>query len=143
MSYCRHCGAKVPDGAGFCPVCGASTAQESETYTNASWNSDPVADAETNKSICILCYFGPLFLIPYFTRKGSPFVSFHSNQGLVLLIFEIIASIAATVPFIGWIIRLACGIFIFVCFIMGIVNVSNGEMKELPVIGNISILKQN
>ena len=44
---------------------------------------------------------------------------------------------------LGWIIGMLCGIFAFVCFIMGIVNVCNGQMKELPAIGKISILSQN
>ena len=141
MSYCRHCGAQVPDGAGFCPVCGTETSRTENAAPN--WQSDPSADAAANKDICILCYFGPLFLIPYFTRKGSPFVSFHSNQGLVLLLFELIGGFASKVPFLGWIIGMLCGIFAFVCFIMGIVNVCNGQMKELPAIGKISILSQN
>ena len=141
MSFCRHCGAQVPDGAEFCPVCGTATSWTENK--DAGWRFDPAADAAANRDICILCYFGPLFLIPYFTRKGSPFVSFHSNQGLVLLLFEIISGFASHVPFLGWIIGLLCGIFTFVCFILGIVNVCNGQMKELPAIGKISILSQN
>lgn len=141
MSFCRHCGAQVPDGAAFCPVCG--TANAGQNSANANWSFDPAADVAVNKDICILCYFGPLFLIPYFTRKGSPFVSFHSNQGLLLLLFALIGGIASNVPFLGWLIGVFCGIFAFVCFIMGIVNVCNGEMKPLPLIGGISILKQN
>lgn len=141
MSFCRHCGAQIPDGASFCPVCGTTAGQQSGT--NPRWQYDSAADIKANKDICILCYFGPLLLIPYLTRKGSPFVTFHSNQGLVLLLFALIASVASGVPFLGWIIGLLCGIFLFICFIMGIVNVCNGEIKELPAIGKISILKQN
>lgn len=141
MSFCRHCGAQVPDGVSFCPVCGTSTSWSENTGTD--WQADPAADAAVNKDICILCYFGPLFLIPYFTRKGSPFVSYHSNQGLVLLLFELIGGFAAKVPFLGWLIGIFCGVLALVCFIMGLVNVCNGQMKPLPLIGGISILKQN
>ena len=70
-------------------------------------------------------------------------MSFHSNQGLVLLLFALIGSFASKVPFLGWIIGLFCGIFAFVCFIMGIINVCNGEMKPLPLIGGNNILNQN
>ena len=141
MSFCRHCGAQVPDGATFCPACGTATSWQDNAGTN--WRFDQAADTAANKDICILCYFGPLFLIPYFTRKGSPFVSFHSNQGFVLFLFELIGGFASHVPFLGWLIGAFCGVFAFVCFIMGIVNVCNGEMKPLPLIGGISILNQN
>lgn len=141
MSFCKHCGAQVPDGAGFCPACGTSTSWSENTGAYGQF--DPSADAAANKDICILCYFGPLLLIPYFTRKGSPFVSYHCNQGLVLLLFSLIGGFASKVPFLGWIIGLFCGVFALVCFIMGLVNVTNGEMKPLPLIGGISILNQN
>lgn len=141
MAFCRHCGAQLPDGATFCPVCGTETSRQNNS--GADWRFDQASDAAANRGICILCYLGPLFLIPYFTRRASPFVSFHSNQGLVLLLFELIGGIALHVPFLGWLIGAFCGIFAFICFVLGIINVSNGEMKPLPLIGGISILNEN
>ena len=150
MPYCKQCGAQIPDGTSFCPSCGTGTDNNQNTYGQYNYNSNntqytnygPVPnDVEDNKLISILCYFGILFLIPYLTKPESQFVKYHSNQGLVLLIFSLAAGIASSIPFLGWIIGLVCGIFAFVCFIIGIINVCNGEMKELPIIGQIQILK--
>ncbi|MBP8639784.1 MAG: zinc-ribbon domain-containing protein [Oscillospiraceae bacterium] len=150
MAYCKQCGTMLPDESAFCPSCGArgdnsqgNSGQyqyNSQTYQNPG-NNSAAMDAEENKLISILCYFGLLFLIPYLTKPESPFVKFHSNQGLVLMLFVIAARIAAVIPILGWIIGIACWVFALVCFIIGIVNVCNGDMKKLPIIGEIEILK--
>lgn len=142
MAYCRQCGTQTPDGAAFCPSCGAKNETQSG-YGQTQHTSKPhvANDAEDNKLISILCYFGLLFLIPYLVKQDSPFVKFHSNQGLVLFILALISGGVSNIPFIGWIVGAACGVFIFVCFVLGIVNVLNCEMKELPLIGKIEILK--
>ena len=150
MAYCKQCGAQLSEDSAFCTSCGAQNADgqsgsgqyqyNSQTYQNLNYNQQ-TSDAEENKLITILCYFGILFLIPYLVKQDSQFVKFHSNQGLVLFLFSLISGIASKLPFIGWIIGLACGIFVLVCFILGIVNVCNGDMKKLPIIGEIEILK--
>ena len=75
-----------------------------------------------------------LFLIPLLLCKDSEFVRFHTNQGIVLFIAGVICAI---VPIIGWI----ASIGVLVLMVFGLINVSNGDMKELPVIGKIKILK--
>ena len=139
MAYCRQCGTQMPDGATFCPSCGARDVGSGQT----SYNGQPHVpnDIEDNKAITVLCYLGLLFLIPYLMKQDSPFVKFHSNQGLVLFILALITGAVSKIPFIGWAIGAVCGVFVFVCLIFGIVNVLNGEMKELPLIGRIEILK--
>lgn len=139
MAYCRYCGAEMPDKSAYCPSCGAAVEGSRNTGGFNTYSS--ANDIEDNRLISILCYFGILFLIPYLTKPESQFVRFHSNQGLVLLLFLMAAGIASRIPFLGWIIGIVCGIFAFVCFIIGIVNVCNGEMKELPIIGQIRIIK--
>lgn len=98
-------------------------------------------DIRNNKAISFLCCFGPLFLIPYLTRPNSDFVKFHSNQGLLLLIASILSKVLDIVPVFGWMMRIIASIFVFSCFIKGIVNVSNGVKIPLPIIGEINILK--
>ena len=150
MAFCRQCGTQIDDGVAFCTSCGAKIDENQNSSGQYQYNAqdnqyqnyNPQAnDVEENKLISILCYFGILFLIPYLTRPESPFVKFHSNQGLVLFIFSLIVGVASRIPFFGWIIGAVCGVFIFVCFVLGIVNVVNGDMKELPVIGKIEVLK--
>ncbi len=95
----------------------------------------------------VLAYIGILFLVPLLAGK-TEFSKFHANQGLVLFIAEIavniVAGIITLIPIIGWIIGLlfwAVDIFWLVLMIMGIVNACQGEMKELPLIGKIRIIK--
>ena len=103
------------------------------------------ADAEKNKAMAIVGYIIPiLFFIPLISDgKNSPFAKFHANQQLVLLIAAVVINIVGgIIPFLGWFIILPLGcIFLLVVAIMGIINASKGEMKPLPLIGGISIIK--
>ena len=101
--------------------------------------STPSDDAEKNKGMAILAYI--LFFIPMLTEaKDSEFAMFHANQSLVLLIAEFVLVFINIIPILGQIVWLFGGIAIFIFWIMGIINASKGEMKELPLIGGIHIL---
>ena len=98
-------------------------------------------DVGTDRYLALLCYLGPLFLIPYLTRRDSDFIKFHSNQGLLLLIADIVIGLASLLFIIGGIVGVVGRIFIIICFIKGIISVLNGKKDPLPVIGNITLLK--
>ena len=91
----------------------------------------------------IVLIWGPLLLIPFFLRKDSPFVRFHVNQGLLLLIAEILIPIAANfVPFLGWAVNLAGWLFSLVCFLQGRQQRhSRPFFDKLPLIGDIQLIK--
>lgn len=112
------------------------------------------SDAQQNKVMGILAYLSWLVIVPLLAAKESPFARYHTNQGLVLAIVEIawwilsailtaIATAAYSLGFlavigvISWIL----GIVFLVFSILGIVNAAKGEMKPLPIIGGIKILK--
>jgi hypothetical protein len=46
-------------------------------------------DAQDNKVMAILSYFGLLALVPWFAAPNSKFARFHARQGLKLLLLEI------------------------------------------------------
>ena len=94
-----------------------------------------------NKLFCVLCYFCPLWLVGLLAAPNEPEVRFHVNQGIVLSIGWAAVIIINIIPILGQIISFIGGIFILVLAIMGIVNASKGEQKELPLIGKIKILK--
>ncbi len=89
--------------------------------------------------MALLAYI--IFLIPLFAAKDSKFARFHTNQGLVLFLAGIIASVVAVIPVIGWIVSSIAALAITVLAVIGILNALNGRAKELPVIGKFKILK--
>ncbi len=98
-------------------------------------------DIEKNKGMAVLAYI--LFFIPMLTEaKDSKFAMFHANQSLVLLIAGLAGLfISGIIPILGWLfLGPAISIAWIVFLILGIVNASKGEMKELPLIGGIHIL---
>ncbi|MCL1925825.1 MAG: hypothetical protein FWF95_01635 [Syntrophorhabdaceae bacterium] len=107
------------------------------------------SDVEKNKAMAIIGYIVPiLFFIPLVTDgKNSPFAKFHANQQLLLFICYIAIGIAINILF--GIIRLylifslghLCSLGLFVLAIVWAISASRGEMKPLPVIGGIEIIK--
>ncbi len=80
-----------------------------------------------------------VFFIPLLTdAKNDPFVKYHVKQGLVLFIGYVIESFIGEVPFIGPIIYPLLAIFLFILFIIGIMNAINGREKPLPIIGDFA-----
>ncbi len=101
----------------------------------------------TEKGLGILAYFNLLVIVTIIAGK-TEFSKFHANQGLVLCIIEIIfgciIGFLTRIPFLGWIFGVVGGLFELICLIMaiiGIVNAANGEMKELPIIGSVRLIK--
>jgi uncharacterized membrane protein len=99
------------------------------------------ADVEKNKTMGILAYI--IFFIPLLAAKDSKFAMYHANQGLVLFLASVaIYIVGMIIPIIGWFLIIPLGqIAILVFAILGIINASKGEMKPLPLIGGINILK--
>jgi len=84
-------------------------------------------------------------LIPYLVKDQSAFVRAHAVRGINLLILEVIAMVAAGVfswvPVLNVILNTVVGLASFAFSLIGIINVANKEDKDLPVIGNIRLIK--
>jgi uncharacterized membrane protein len=139
----------MEDGAKFCPSCGASAdgKPEKQAAQVEEIQADP-DDAEQGKVMSILAYLFILCLIPLITGdyKKSPFVKYHLNQGVVLFIawlaWLLVSSLLGFI-FSWWflaliygIVRFAVWVGVIVLVVFGIINVVNGRMKPLPLIGN-------
>lgn len=180
MAYCVKCGARVDDDCKFCTECGAqmpntgtqdnfrTAATQEYTYGSTYDGDDTYAsnhaysqsgdyfdeqEVKKNKGMGVLSYLGILVFIPLIAGdKRSEYVRFHSNQGLVLFIVNVI------IDFLDgdWVYRLhslfnlgsvfekvfdIIGLVLFIMMIVGIVAACKGERRELPVIGKIRILK--
>jgi uncharacterized membrane protein len=106
------------------------------------------ADVDSNKVFGILAYLGFLCLVPIIVAKESPFAKYHANQGLVLFLAELAATLITSafvfIPFIGIIVYFLHVILLLaflVLSIWGIVNAAQGKCVPLPVIGGIKLLK--
>ncbi len=105
--------------------------QNTNQNTNQNVNQGSSGSIST-KATGVLAYITWIgFLIAYFAgdRQGA---RFHLNQGLVVNLFGLLSA----VPLVGRI----WSIFILICAIIGIINASNGENKEVPLIGGIRLL---
>ena len=101
-------------------------------------------DVEQNKTMAIVGYILPiLFFVPLLSEHKCPFGMFHANQQLVLLLSALIVNLTGTlIPIIGWFIILPFGsLAVFVIAVLGLLGAAKGEVKPLPFIGGISILK--
>lgn len=107
-------------------------------------------DVEKNKAMAILAYFGCLWFIPFFVARDSAYVRFHLNQGLLLFLAGLaLWFVGMIVSFVG----IGMGILsltyvypivymgVFALAIMGIISAVKGEMKPLPLIGGITIIR--
>ena len=180
MAYCSKCGQQLPEGSKFCPSCGSPVGKctkksqadnviekiASLNDTEDSTSEYDEADISTNRIIALFSYLGPLVLVPIIGTPKSKFAMFHANQGLILLIAEIVYAnvngiircllkVIFPVKDLFWffipvrgtvcnIIYLLMGIvwLVFViASVIGIINAARGKAKELPVIGGIRLLK--
>ncbi len=96
-------------------------------------------DIEKNKLNAVLSYLGILIIVPLLSdeAKKSTFAKFHLNQGLVLLIAGFVGSFIFWIPLIGWIVA----VVFFVIWLIGIIGAIQGEMKRVPILGNIELIK--
>jgi len=151
MAFCSKCGAETNEK--FCAACGAPTEEAAaKEATIVEATTDEAKDAQDNKVMGILAYI--IFFIPLLTGdyKKSPFVKFHTNQGTVLFLASLILTVAwnilaailmVTIILIPVVVLVSGLIWIVptAFAVLGIVNVCNGKMKELPIIGKWTIVK--
>lgn len=111
-------------------------------------------EVHQNKAMGVLSYLGILVFIPVLAgNRSSEYVRFHSNQGLVLFIVTIICNLLSDNWVFGlhsffnfgnwwfsWVFDLLRLVW-FIFMIVGIVYACRGEKRELPVIGQLHILK--
>ena len=156
MPYCTHCGKPIDEGT-MCDTCQRKTEtdpawrirEEMRSVKDHTADFDPI-DIQNNTGISILSYLGLFFLIPYFARQDSPYARFHARQGLVLFLFELVVGLAFRIalailghptfllPRMLRALQDLLGIAFFALSIVGWVNLSHKQAKELPFIGRFA-----
>ena len=97
-------------------------------------------DTQENRVLALFCYLSMAVILPLVAQPNSAFIRYHANQGIVLILFTLCASVVSIIPILGWIVTGVCYIFAFICTIIGIVHACKGQKKPLPLIGKYTIL---
>ena len=109
-------------------------------------------DAQDAKVWSILAYLGVTFFLPLVGVPNSAYGKFHANQGLILLIFDVVLSVASwlvqevlvIIPILGVIlsglVQLAVSVCIIALAVFGMVQAAQGKAKTLPVIGKFHLI---
>ena len=97
------------------------------------------------KALSILSYVGPLFLVALLVEKDNADVKFHTNQGAVLFVVDLICLVAGwifgLIPVVGWIVSAAISLALLVLMVIGIIHAWKEENTELPIIGGVTLIK--
>ena len=172
MAFCGNCGTQVNEGVKFCPACGGTVTSGQATPPPLQYQQQPyqqpyqqpvadeAQDAADNKLMGILSYLGILVLVPFLTKKDSPFAQYHAKQGITLcivwvgyVIVNFLLSLIKithnantiweykTTPWFVTLITSLLGLAVSVLAIIGIINAVKGLKKPLPLIGGINIIK--
>lgn len=124
-------------------------APEQPETTETKTNSEATNDMSQYRTFAILGYILPfLFFLPLLDEKTKnvPYVRFHANQQLILLI--VVFGVYAVHMFaltmlmtLGYFIFQLLQLGILVFAVIGVMNAYSGKMKELPFIGQFKVLK--
>ena len=115
-------------------------------YTN---EFDP-NEIQTFKVMCILGYIPPLFFLPLVATNQSKVGRFIANQGLLVLItYGAVGVVQGTLSVLfilidaGWLGGLLAPLYAIptLLAVFGIVNISKGRVRDLPVIGHLRLIK--
>lgn len=106
-------------------------------------------DIEENKAMACLAYI--VAPVPYFIEEKSKWVRYHAIQGMNFFIIFVSMCLAVSIinslilfpfPFLKGITRTILYSFGVIYALIGIINVCNGEAKELPIINKFKFIKK-
>ena len=95
-------------------------------------------DKKTTGIVAYIHWIGWIVAYCAGDKEGA---KFHLNQALVILIGQIIAIVINFIPYVGGIVSTILSIFLFICWIMGLICACQDQEKEVPLLGQIKILK--
>ena len=95
-------------------------------------------DKKTTGWVAYLTWIGFLIAMLSGDKEGA---KFHLNQALVIMLAALAGLIVCFIPIIGIIVGGLWNVFVFVCWILGLVAAINEEEKEVPLLGQLKILK--
>lgn len=98
----------------------------------------PASAPQKNVLMGVLSYLGPLVIVSYLSAKDDPFVKFHIRQGVVLVVIEVAAWVIGSMMWTLLPLTSIVNVGTVILSIIGIVNVVQGQQKELPLVGHFA-----
>ena len=95
-------------------------------------------DKKTTGWVSYLFWIGWLIAFLSGDKEGA---KFHLNQSLLVNIGFTISTVITMIPFIGWVLGPICYLASVAGWILGFIAAINDEEKEIPLVGQIKILK--
>ena len=115
------------------------------TIDHSNFNEDMALrfDKKTNDQARIASAIGYLFFfVPIIMHPESKFARYHCNQGLILLMLELIGITGLNwIPKVGAYLSLLMVLFCLVCLIRGIILALMGKAKRIPFFGKLVIVE--
>lgn len=106
-------------------------------YVKAKWADGSIMSRKVTGIVAYFTWVGWLIAFLAGDKEGA---KFHLNQALVLWLFGLLSAVFPFLPF-GGLLSTVYGILLFVGWILGLIAAVNEEEKEIPLIGQIKILK--
>ncbi|MBP0973808.1 MAG: hypothetical protein J5851_07880 [Oscillospiraceae bacterium] len=106
-------------------------------------------DMAANKGMGVIASFPILFWIPLVAKPDSAYGKFCANQGLILLVFDIVAAIVGVIlgkifgyipaigPLIGGLIKAALSLAELGGWLLLFISALQGKARTLPFIGEL------
>ena len=100
-------------------------------------------DAETNRSARISSALGYLFFfIPTTMHPESKFARYHSNQGMILLLWMTIGvALVGMIPYVGVFLVVPMMLFGVISGIRGMILALRCQAKHIPLIGKLILIE--
>ncbi|NQT77772.1 MAG: hypothetical protein HQ565_08660 [Bacteroidetes bacterium] len=99
---------------------------------------EPQSNSTNPQLIAIVSYLtfiGWIIAFVLYQNDKSELAIFHIRQTLGIYLLGIVGMLFLCIPLIGWILSILLPIFIFVLWIIGLVNAAQGETKPVPLVG--------
>lgn len=94
------------------------------------------SNAQLIAIVSYLTLIGWIIAFVLYQNDKSELAIFHIRQTLGIYLIGIVGVLFFWIPLIGWILSIILPIFIFVLWIVGLINAAQGETKPVPLVGD-------
>lgn len=88
-------------------------------------------DVQKNKDIAAFSYLWIMSVVVYILKRESPFVRYHSKQGMLLFVLSVLVWF---VPLIDRLLALV----VLAGMVLGFIHAAQGQWKDVPLVGPVS-----